>query len=432
MATINFYLKGKKNPSPIYIRVAEGKSIDLWEKVGVYVNPDFWDQKKQQLKKFSEVNNLDEINITIKKLEIFIFEEFNSAYITGQVINKIWLAERIKAFFNRPKEEKNLVNLDRNIYLSDYAQYWINNKAKSHKVSASKYMDSTTVAHYQQVVDNIKEFEGRDKIMLRHVDSDIMDSFSNFLTQDQEYATATAKRKIGRFKFFCERAEVDNLEVNKNFKNTVFVSSEKIEYKQPYLNEYEINRIYKHDFSYDFDLDNARDNLVIGLWTGLRVSDFLRRLNISNIQEDYIEIKPDKTRAYGTKVSIPIHWMVQRILDKRNGQLPEKISEQKFNDYIKIIGQIVELDEKIVGGVMHTDPVSKKSRKVIGEYKKYLLITSHICRRSFATNLIGKIPNNDIMKICGWTNEKQFLEYNKQTNRDSANVLKEYWNKKYN
>lgn len=429
MATINFYLKGKKNPSPIYIRVAEGKSIDLWEKVGVYVNPDFWDQKKQQLKKFSEVNNLDEINITIKKLEIFIFEEFNSAYITGQVINKIWLAERIKAFFNRPKEEKNLVNLDRNIYLSDYAQYWINNKAKSHKVSASKYMDSTTVAHYQQVVDNIKEFEGRDKIMLRHVDSDVMDSFSNFLTQDQEYATATAKRKIGRFKFFCERAEVDNLEVNKNFKNTVFIKEQEIEYKQPYLNEDEINKIFKFKLVPNCPMDHVRDNLIIGLWSSLRVSDFLTRLSVSNIENGFIRIKTMKTKTF---VNIPIHHQVAYILNKRNGSLPDKISEQHFNEQIKILARIVGIDDLMIGGVVKVDKKTKTKRKVIDTYKKWELMTSHVCRRSFCTNLFGKVDDSVIMSVAGWKSKDQMYAYNKTTNMDSANILKEYWNKIYN
>lgn len=429
MATINYYVKGKKNPSPIYLRLAEGKAIDLWEKTGVYVNPDYWEVQKQQVRKVLDVANRDEINSNLKKLESFVNDEFNSAYMNGGIINKIWLTNTVKKFFNRPKEEDKLVNHDRNIYLTDYAQYWIDNKAKHHKVSSSKYMDSTTISHYQQVVDNIVKFQGKNKILLKDITSELLDRFSNFLSITEGYAHATTKRKINRLKFFCERADSDNLEVNKNFKNTVFVAKEATKYKQPYLNEDEILKIYKHDFSYNDTLDNVRDNLIIGLWTSLRVSDYLTRLSVSNINDGFIEITPSKTQEYGINVSIPIHWMVQKILDKRNGQLPSKISEQKFNHYIKIIAQIAELDNEMVGGIVEVNEKTKKARKVIGVYKKYLLITSHVARRSFVTNLIGKIPNNDLMKICGWTNERQMLEYVKTTNRESANVLKKYWEK---
>lgn len=429
MATISYHVKGIKNPSPIYMRFSEGKDLDIWEKTGLYVNPIYWDKPRQQIKKVLDVRNRDEINGDLKKLSVFIIDEFNEAYRTQELINKYWAAAAIKNFFGRPKQEEKLINQARNVYLSDYAQHWIDNKAKTHKVSSSKFMDERTIMAYQQIVNNIVAFEGKNKIQLKNINSDVLDSFSLFLTQSEGYASNTVKRKIMRLKFFCERAERDGLEVNRNFKSTIFVEKEKVKYKQPYFNESEIGKIYKHDFSYDKTLDKVRDNLIIGLWTGLRVSDFLTRLDISNITNDFIEITPDKTQDYGINVSIPIHWMIKEILHKRNGQLPPKISEQKFNDYIKIIGQIVEIDEEMIGGITEVDKKTKKKRKVVGVYKKYLLITSHICRRSFATNLFGKVPNKVIMDVAGWRSERQMFEYNKQTNRESATLLKEHWEK---
>jgi hypothetical protein len=43
-----------------------------------------------------------------------------------------------------------------------------------------------------------------------------------------------------------------------------------------YLKDEEINQIYNHNFINDERLDNTRDLFIIGLRTGLRVSDFLR------------------------------------------------------------------------------------------------------------------------------------------------------------
>ena len=82
----------------------------------------------------------------------------------------------------------------------------------------------------------------------------------------------------------------------------------------------------------------------------------------------------------------------------------------------------------MIGGLMKVDPKSGTKRKVIGTYKKYQLISTHSCRRSFATNFIGKIPNQDIIKILGWSSEAMLNKYNKTTNKESADKLKAVWN----
>ena len=81
----------------------------------------------------------------------------------------------------------------------------------------------------------------------------------------------------------------------------------------------------------------------------------------------------------------------------------------------------------MVGGITKVDPDSKVKRKVIGNYKKWELVSSHICRRSFATNLFGLIPNQDIIKILGWSSDKMLYKYNKTTNKESADKLKALW-----
>ena len=131
-----------------------------------------------------------------------------------------------------------------------------------------------------------------------------------------------------------------------------------------------------------------------------------------------------KTKTF---VTIPIHSQVAAILKKRNGNLPSKISEQKFNDKIKIIAQLCDIDEVMIGGVVKVDEKTKIKRKVIDTYKKYELVTSHICRRSFATNLFGKVPNKTLLDVCGWSNEEMLFKYNKQTKMESALVLKKHW-----
>lgn len=424
MATINFRIKSKSNPSPIYIRFRDKKIFDIETKTGLLINPVFWDIPKQRIRNVIDVPNRNEINEKIAKLPIHIIDAYNKAYLSGEIITKIWLDKVISNFFNRPELTNSGTIDETKIYFSTYAQDWIDNKAKTFKVSANKYMDDTTKNHYQQVLNNFKEFEEKNKVKLVDLSNDLLDKFSIYLSDEKGYAEKTTKRKIGRIKFFCQRAESENIAINKNYKERIFVKEEETEYKQPYLNEEEIKKIFKFDFSHDEVMDNVRDNFVIGLWTGLRVSDFLTRLDMSNIEDGFIKIKTMKTK---TKVTIPIHSQVAAILKKRNGNLPSKISEQKFNDKIKIIAQLCNIDEEMIGGVVKVDEKTKIKRKVIGTYKKWELVTSHIARRSFCTNLFGKVPNKILLDVCGWANEEMLFNYNKQTKMESALVLKKHW-----
>jgi integrase len=115
---------------------------------------------------------------------------------------------------------------------------------------------------------------------------------------------------------------------------------------------------------------------------------------------------------------------------------PRKISDQRFNDYIKKVCKEVGIKKIVEGSRMIGISVKNENekekiihRKKLGKYPKYELVSSHVCRRSFATNLYGKIDTLTIMKITGHKTEKQFLDYIKITPKEYAEKLKEYWNK---
>ena len=82
-------------------------------------------------------------------------------------------------------------------------------------------------------------------------------------------------------------------------------------------------------------LDNARDWLLIACYTGQRISDYLNFTSSMIITDEdgisYIEFSQKKTN---TKMRLPILSKVSEILDKRNGEFPRRISEQKLNKYI--------------------------------------------------------------------------------------------------
>ena len=105
-------------------------------------------------------------------------------------------------------------------------------------------------------------------------------------------------------------------------------------------------------------------------------------------------------------MTIPLHPVVSEILEKYEYQMPDIISNQKFNDYIKEVGKLAGINDnevitKTIGGKLTSESLPK-----------YELISSHTGRRSFCTNMYKRgLPTLMIMSISGHKNEKSFLKY---------------------
>jgi integrase len=133
-------------------------------------------------------------------------------------------------------------------------------------------------------------------------------------------------------------------------------------------------------------------------------------------------------------MTIPISKEVRKILTKRNGEFPRAISDQKYNDYIKDVCKLAEIN-KICEGKKRISiapkgvkPTKSDYRDVVGEFKKWELVSSHIGRRSFATNYYGKVPTTFLINITGHSSEKMFLNYIKKSNKDLALESYDYFN----
>lgn len=422
MPTTNLYIKSKQKESSVYIRFTNGRKLDRWTPTNVFVDAKKWDAKRQKIK--GSTPTINKINSKLTKLKTELLDEFNLASISGVIIDKYWVDETVAKCLSQQYNRKDIE--EERIYFSDYAQHWLDNKSDDWQTGPHSKMSKRLKIQYQSLLNLFKVFEGKKKIKLTEIDKELLLRFSEYLN-DKDYQYQTVKRYMNRIRFFCNRAIEDQIKVNPRYNSNIYLNKSKT-VKSPYLNEDEIQAIYNYDFSYSKHLDNVRDNFIIGLWTGLRVSDFLTQLNINLIKDDFIDIKTKKTNTF---VSLPLHPMIVEILDKRNGELPEKVTTNTFNKRVKEICMIVGIDNLMEGKLVVLDKKTKRKRKVYGTYKKYQLVSSHICRRSFATNLFGKIPNQVLMKLGGWTTESVMLNYISKSSREHAEYLGNFWKKKY-
>jgi integrase len=159
----------------------------------------------------------------------------------------------------------------------------------------------------------------------------------------------------------------------------------------------------------------SRDLFLLGCYTGLRVSDYtrLKKEHIVQLEGvDFFEIESKKT---GRVVTIPIHPLVQRIIQANGGIPPKRQPEQVINRNIKAIGAMAG----IVGPVSIEQ--TSGGRKVKRSFQKFDLIKTHTARRSFCTNAYKSgLDCLDIMAVSGHTTEANFLKYIKITRQERA------------
>lgn len=412
---VNFILKGKNNPTNVICRFKPTQQHDFTCATGYWVNRSDWQLSNQRLKQKATTTNKDLINSKLNELQNQILDKWNRDFIQKENISKDWLKNLISSFSGLVKS-----NEQYKLYFSDWIQKFIDESPK--RLYKGAPIAPRTIKHYVTTLNKIKTYEAHTKTKLRfeNIDLKFYRDFINFCRTQENLGNNTIGGYITNFKMWCKNIELEGLPINSQYKHSEFMAlSNKT--KDTYLNENEIDAIFKHDFTENPRLDNTRDLFIIGLRTGLRISDFLRLKDI-NFIKGFIEIETAKT---GERVVIPLHHQIQSILEKRNGALPNTISDQKFNLYIKEICQKVEINEMTEGAKVN--PETK--RKETGTFPKYELISSHTCRRSFASNLYGKLPNMTIMAITGHQNESVFLKYIKITKNEHAEALRRFWAK---
>ncbi|NGX83113.1 phage integrase SAM-like domain-containing protein [Aequorivita sp. KMM 9714] len=416
MATIRYFTKGKGNPSTILLRLRHGRKYDLTKSTELLIDTKYWNEKKGAVKQVADFPEKVNIQNDLNNLRNHILNSFNNSYTTGQLINSEWLKTTIDSFFEQDE------NTDFN-YLIDYSEYFIKTLGNKIQPNGKTGVEPKTIEKYQIIINKLKEFEKHQKKRLKVSDVNMTfhKDFIYFLHNIQLLNYNTTGRYLKYVKTIVKSAreyglkisdDIDKKEFREPKEKTTFVT----------LTESEIETIFKHDFSEKPYLDNARDWLIIGVWTGARVSDLLKFTN-ENIHNGFIEYTAQKTQQ---KIVLPLHPQVLSILDKLNGQFPRPISDQRFNDYIKKVCKEVKMVQ-LVEGSKRTEVKKKVWRKLKGMYPKYELVSTHICRRSFATNHYGKLPTPVLMAITGHTTEKMFLKYIGKTAMDNAEVLNNFW-----
>lgn len=410
MASINLLLQSKKSPAVIYIRLRDGRTLDIKAKTNYHIDPANWNEVEQRpLKKLLKVIDFANLDTDLGTLKNDLLKEYNNSKGV-KAVDALWL----KDFVNPPQVAEK--HPDK---LVDYIDTFIEFKRSDVK--------SSTITKCNVIKHLVQRYQKHTKSILyiRDIDAKFKMDFEKYCIS-VGYAPNTTARNIRFIKTFCRHAKANGVETHHQL-DSIKAKYHKVENIYLTLEEIEsIEKIESKDLTEG--LENARDWLLISCNCGQRVSDFLRfdksmiryekdKTGVLKPLIEFTQVKTDKI------MTIPLHKKIMVILEKYNGDFPRKISDQRYNEHIKKVCKAAKIVELTHGAKFDHD----LKKKVEKDYEKCELVSSHIGRRSFATNNYGIIPTSFLMYITGHTTEAMFLTYVGKSSKDIAMELTSYF-----
>jgi integrase len=404
MPTINFFIQGKNNPSGIYVRLRDGVTIDAKAKTKYVINPTDWSKAKRYLKHTKD-ENFKKLDEDLQDLKREILTSFNTS-VNDKTINSDWLKSVID-----PVKQSAIP-----LTLVEYFDYY--RDKQRHNLMKSSSNKLLVVKNF--IVGLEKNLKKR--ILISDINEDFVQKYLE-IGLGENYSQNYLSRNFKFIKTVCYDAELRGIKIDAQLR--------KLKIKENptsiiFLSPAEIEAIQNVELKREA-LINARDWLIISCETAQRISDFLGfrkedirfQKNKKGRMVALLEITQKKTKSV---IPIPLSSKVMKILENRGGDFPRKISDQKYNEYIKEIAKEAGLTKLVKGAKQD----AKTKRKIFGEFPKWELVTSHIGRRSYATNNFGIIPTRLIMTMTGHKTEREFLKYIGKSETSMAMQLAEY------
>jgi integrase len=406
MAKVNFYLKDPTRTSKetlVYLFFSfSGKRLKY--STGETIQPKNWNEGSQRVKR--SFTGSVEINRYLKRVQEEVLRIHREFKTDGENPSTTKIREALNEAF-----EKNVT--DTSSFFSVYDLF-----VETTKTSVKH----RTTQKYNTLKNHLVAFQKFSKrpIEFDEIDIGFYERLMSYYINELGLLNNTIGKYISTFKTFL------NWATERNYNSKVDYIKFKA-YKEDadivYLEEEELMRLFHFDLSKKPRLQNVRDAFCLGCFTGLRFSD-IKNLKADDVRNDTIIINTFKTKE---TLRIPLNALAKSIIDKYKDE-PEFlhiISNQKMNDYLKEVCELVKIDHPItltkyrgVERIEYTKP-------------KYDFVSSHTARRTFVTLSLEKGMRPEIvMKLTGHKSYKTFKKYIKITDRVKDAEMRRVWDKR--
>lgn len=369
---------------------------------GIRVNLNEWDKKNKvpyDSKKLGELLSLDQT-----AHDIYNYLSKSEKSITPELFRE----ELDKAIKGKSNNVKSVV------FVYDFIDQVIIGKNENRRSHG-------TLKNFKKLLNKIEDFESENNIK---VSSDNLNE--ELYLKFVEYLRAKLNRINSVWDMIKVLKAVLN-EIRRKHKVDVFNPSEQLAKSNKITSRTE-EKIYftfdliKKVIDYEPETESMRNTkliLLTLLFSGCRYSDVFKvrpeyEYDESGVQFRYARFIDQKT---GRDIIVPILEPLEREYALNNGKTPYKISNAKFNEYVKDLCKLAKLTDEVKLSFMDSYGDTKYETKLF-----YQFVTSHIGRRSFITNLINYIPITILTKITGHSikDKSIIFSYNKISLLDNA------------
>lgn len=410
MPNITFYLntssQGKQGTSPVMAKVIYNKK--RYYKSIVRVNTNDWDEEKQRIK--SSFKHHKAKNATIKHLKslMLAFDNYCQLNKYPDMENAIkMILDGIDPI--KGERSPNLPDIKVLDLFSEFVEY------SKNKNEHNTYRRRNTVYNF------VNEFceETNYHLSFQKIDVDLFDRLREFAAT-KKHSNNTFAQTVKVFKRFLSWSQE-----REYFKGSIpkYTATEK-DITPIILTIDEFKILYDFKFT-DKKLDKVRDIFCFGCLTGLRFSD-LQRARRDWIVNDQLVITMKKLKEK-EPVRIPLVDRSKKIVEKYKHQpvwiLP-RISNQKFNDYIKKACEAAEIKSPVTISSHSGNKFSEKT------YPKHKVITAHVSRKTFISmSLYLGMTQKVVQDITGISEEKTLRKYISIVDEMKTKEMNETWGK---
>ncbi|WP_165370383.1 site-specific integrase [Hymenobacter persicinus] len=392
----------------IYVQYTH-KSVKKKFSTKYSVEPNRWDAAGQHI--MGSTTEVKALNLSLQESKSRIDGIVRQAILNGEEPTFALVEERLKQLlFPTPSKtaEQKPAKAGQTNFLELFAAYIEATSAvKAHG----------TVKHYKSTLNHLKAFAAKrgGKMTLERLDMSFYNDLVTFLTQELEMTNGTVNNQLKRVKavmsYAVDQSLTDNLTFRK-FKLMKHTEADKV-----YLTQDELQILVDTDLTAEPRLDKVRDLFVLACTTGLRYSDF-STIHPDNIENDQLVFRAVKTRK---QQHVDLNQYSRDILAKYPISLP-KLSQQKFNDYVKELGQYCGIDKPTL--VVRY----RGSKRIEERVPKYSLLSSHIGRHTFATQSLERGMSIEVLqKNTGHKDLKSLMPYAKVADKRKKSEMKKAW-----
>ncbi|MEI6348868.1 MAG: tyrosine-type recombinase/integrase [Bacteroidota bacterium] len=441
MATVTPFIRTsrKKNEDVnIRFRLYDGRKIQLFHKSEITVNPDYWDEKRHEIKAkivapIIEKNKFKNEISARTNLLLEIYEKVIDKNAFSSSLLEIEVEKRLNP------EKHNLITFKDKTFFEIFEDF-----IQKHNVSEIRKRDFKVAKKMLERFEIFQQCElnKRYVISFENFTSDTLFQLDYFLKNEYRiykkypviYSTIKKRYSIQETSSSIITRSVQNPKMRGQ--NTLSSTYSKIRafiywsikqgytknnpfdkftvpsevYGTPYyITIEERNKLYSHDLSARPQLSIQRDIFIFQCVIGCRVGDLIK-MKKADIINDAIQYVAHKTKGKDPiTIRVPLNSIAKEILhrykDIEGNFLLPFISEQKYNNAIKAAFKEAELTRNVTV----LNPTSGlEEKKPLNE-----VASSHLARRCFIGNLYKQVQDpNLIGKLSGHSeNSRAFARY---------------------